>query len=174
MTETKFEECIIQICQGNRNGLKEIYEAYFSYIYKVIYGILQNKENTEDMTADFFLKLWRIAPSYQAGNGHKGFMATIARNMALDFLRKNKREILNEEIGEEMGSETIESAVVDRISIEKALQVLKPDERLIIHIKVMEGLTYREIAEALQMPIGTVTWKYQEAIKKLRRLGYES
>lgn len=187
MTEERFEWCIHAMRRGNRDGLKEVYEEYGSYIYGIVRQLLPVREEAEDITADFFIKIWEKADSYKKGHGHKGWMATIARNMAVDHLRKQKREVLLDfqtEREEENGmpvsatgilkDETpdIGEQVVSEISIEEALSKLKDTERQIIHMKIMADMTFKEIAEALQMPIGTVSWHYREAIKKLRRCGY--
>ena len=55
----------------------------------------------------------------------------------------------------------------------EALDRLKPEEREIVDMKVLSEMTFKEISEILQIPMGTVTWRYQAAIKKLRRYGYE-
>ena len=51
--------------------------------------------------------------------------------------------------------------------------MLKPSERQVVSLKVLGELTFKEIADIMDIPMGTVTWKYQNAIKKLRRCGYE-
>lgn len=218
MTEAEFEGCIKRICQGDQMGLKDIYVEYLPYIYRVVYGIVGNKENAEDITSDFFVKLWSFAPKYRPGNGHKGYLATIARNMAVDHLRRCRREIPmgdpeqmiygiksgtaaggetdvgtdhstggngadNEAEknvrkggmgnGSESHAETPEEQVVSKISLKDALEKLKPEERRIIDMKVLGEMTFKEIAELLDIPMGTVTWRYQEGIKRLRRCGYE-
>ena len=94
MTQEEFNECMARIKSGDKEGLKDIYTAYLSYIYTIVYGIVNSKENAEDITSEFFIKLWEIADQYKPqSNGHKAYLATVARNMALDFLRKNKREV---------------------------------------------------------------------------------
>lgn len=218
MTEAEFERCIKRICQGDQMGLKDIYVEYLPYIYRVVYGIVGNKENAEDITSDFFVKLWSFAPKYRPGNGHKGYLATIARNMAVDHLRRCRREIPMEEPegmiyairsgtadgqetdadadrgtggigtdyhmergvksdgmrgGSESHEQTPEDQVISNLSLKDALEKLKPEERRIIDMKVLGEMTFKEIAELLDIPMGTVTWRYQEGIKRLRRCGYE-
>lgn len=268
MTEQEFEQAVVRIRSGDKDGLKEIYLAYVRFIYAVIYEILQNKENTEDMTSEFFIKLWDVAERYEPGRGHRGYLATIARNMAIDFLRKRRREVLSADLdlggfggggsafdasggglgesdgvggafdtsvgglgesdgvgsssdtsgggfGESDGvgsasdtsggglgdagggiaggnahsraggsnpgrmfqSETsanpVEDEVLGNIALKEALAFLKDGERQIINMKILGDMTFQEIADALQMPMGTVTWKYRNAIGKLRRCGYE-
>lgn len=189
MTEVQFEACMERIKQGDKEGLKEIYQAYIAFIYSIVFEKLRNKENAEDITSEFFIKLWDKAELYQPGNGHKGWMATIARNMAIDFLRKHGREELTDILhdGEEESESRVsaqsiyrgeiespvEKSVVDHLALRQALETLKPTEREILNLKIMGDLTFKEIAIILHMPMGTVTWKYREAIKRLRRYGYE-
>lgn len=190
-------------------GLKEIYVEYLPYIYRVVYGIVGNKEDAEDITSDFFVKLWSFAPKYRPGNGHKGYLATIARNMAIDHMRRSRREIPVEEpeqmiygrksgtdsdreadagadhgmetgvrkdgmrSGSESHIDTPEEQVISELSLKDALAKLKPEERRIIDMKILGEMTFKEIAELLKIPMGTVTWRYQEGIRRLRRYGYE-
>ena len=58
------------------------------------------------------------------------------------------------------------------MSLTEALNTLKPAEKQIIDMKVLSEMTFAEIAQTLNIPMGTVTWRYREAIKKLRRCGY--
>ena len=174
MTQSEFEAAVVKMQRGDKDGLKEIYEAYISYIYMIVLGIVGNPENAEDVTSEFFIKLWTLADTYQSNGTHKAWIATIARNMALDFLRKNKREIPTEEFDEDISrDETPEDTVVGNVSVQEALETLNEAERQIVDMKVLGELSFREISEYLGIPMGTVTWRYQNAIKKLRRCGYE-
>ena len=189
MTEKQFEEACEHIRQGDKDGLKDIYQAYLTYIFQVIYRVVQNRENAEDITADFFIKLWDLADKYCPGRGHKTWITTIARNMAIDYIRAHKKELLTDEIPDVKGidEETVSSSnrshgkvesevernIVGNLSIEQALLCLKDCERQVIHMKILGDLTFKEISSVLGVPMGTVTWRYQNAIQKLRRCGYE-
>lgn len=172
VTEARFEECIRAMNRGDRNGLKEVYEEYVSYIYGIVRALLHNKEEAEDITGDFFIRLWEKSDTYKPGGGHKGWMATIARNMAVDYIRKHKREEFSETVSDRESDENVEHQVLADISISEALATLKESERKVVHLKIMGELTFKEIAEILNQPMGTVTWHYNQAIKKLRRCGY--
>jgi len=172
VTETRFEECIRAMNRGDRDGLKEVYEEYVSYIYGIVRALLHNKEEAEDITGDFFIRLWEKSDTYKPGGGHKGWMATIARNMAVDYIRKHKREDFSETVSDKESDENVEHQVLADISINEALATLKESERKVVHLKIMGELTFKEIAEILNQPMGTVTWHYNQAIKKLRRCGY--
>ena len=195
MTDDRFDECMQRMCTGDKNALKEIYDDYLSYVYSIIYGVLKNKEDAEDVTSDFFIKLWSNSEKYVPGTGHKGYMATIARNMSIDFIRKHKREVLisdfeagydeEHEGGTMQISESaappgsmditsnVENEVIGDISIKEAIAKLKPAQQEIVNMKIMGDMTFKEISEALNIPMGTVTWHYREAVKLLKRCGYE-
>ena len=177
MEEKQFHACMKKIKAGDRSALHEIYEKYISYIYSVVFQVVLNKEDAEDVTSEFFIKLWKLADTYRSGSGHRAWMATIARNMAIDLLRKNKREILTEDfsdfIPDNASGDDVEGEVLSDMSFRAALDNLKPGEREVVNMKIMGELTFQEIADILKQPLGTVTWRYQNAIKKLRRCGYE-
>lgn len=190
MTEEKFSECIQDMNRGDKDGLRQVYEEYVSYIYGIVRSLLASREEAEDVTSEFFIKLWEKSDSYRAGNGHKGWMATIARNLAIDTLRKKRREEpvdfqMRAGSGEEDCTEaasralhatdgkSVEEEVVGSLTVKEAFSLLKEPEREVVHLKIMSGMTFQEIADLLGSPMGTVTWRYREAMKKLRRYGYE-
>ena len=177
MEEKQFDACMERMRSGDKNALHEIYEAYLGYIYSIVLQIVSKREDAEDVTSEFFMKLWRLADTYRGGNGHRAWMAAIARNMAVDLLRKTKREILTEDFAdtttETVSDACVEQEVLSDMSLRQALGTLKPNEREVVHLKILGELTFQEIADILKIPLGTVTWRYQNAIKKLRRYGYE-
>ena len=67
----------------------------------------------------------------------------------------------------------MEEEVIGEFTVKEAFSKLKEAEREVVHLKIMGDMTFQEISELLQIPMGTVTWRYREAIKKLRRYGYE-
>ena len=184
MTDKEFDAAMSKIRQGDKQGLQEIYEAYIGLIYAIVLDVLQNKESAEDVTSDFFIKIWDKADYYKSGQGHKAWMAAIARNMAIDYLRKYRKEeasdfledIDSEELSQKtMGYESpVEREIIADVSVKEALSELKEKERQIMNMKILGDMTFQEIADALHIPLGTVTWRYRNAVNKLRRCGYET
>ncbi|MBR6257801.1 MAG: RNA polymerase sigma factor [Lachnospiraceae bacterium] len=187
MKEEQFAQCMQRIAAGDKNALREIYEEYLAYLYSVVYGVLGHKETAEDVTSEVFLRIWNTADKFKPGGGHKAYLATIARNMAIDELRKRKREVLMsgntededdsggvDDIGRAASEETgPEEQVIEDVSLKEALDKLKPAEREVVSMKILSEMTFQEISDTLGIPMGTVTWRYQAAIKKLKRCGYE-
>ena len=177
MEDKQFNDCMRRMQSGDKQALREVYEAYLAYIYSIVLQVVGSKEDAEDVTSEFFIKLWKLADTYQPGTGHKTWLATIARNMAIDLLRKKKREVVVEEFTdyeeENASNDNVEQEVISDISLKEALENLKQNEREVVNLKIMGEMTFQEIAGILKIPIGTVTWRYQNAVKKLRRCGYE-
>ena len=180
MTEAAFDACIQAILSGDKQGLRDIYDAYLDYIDRIVYGVVGKKEDAEDITSEFFIKLWQQADKYKAGSGHKAYLTTIARNMAIDHMRKFKKEVLesftqeneDEVFFEPVSKDDTEAEVIEDVAIKEAISKLNEKEQQIINMKVLSEMTFAEISETLKVPMGTVTWRYREAIKKLRRYGY--
>ena len=199
MEDRVFDRCMERIKQGDKEALKEIYVAYAGFLFHFLLGILRNRENAEDVTSEFFIKLWDLADKYVPGTGHRAWLSRIARNMAVDFLRSHKKEIpydageqgfeamaasdeaLNERgrtgggtISESDNRDATAEEAVSNLTVKEALDRLKPAEREIVHLKIIGDMTFEEISNILETPMGTVTWRYREAMKKLRRCGYEA
>lgn len=172
MTDREFESCMSAIERGDREGLRRVYDEYLKLIFAVVYDTIGQREEAEDITSEFFIKLYKIAGTYRPGNGHKRWLVTIAKNMAVDRVRKLDRELL---APEQLSSDTGQSdtgmadRVVESVMLKEAAEALKADEREVLDLKVVGGFTFREIAELKGKPLGTVTWLYNQAINKLRR-----
>lgn len=180
MTDRQFEHFIMLIQHGERQGLKDVYDEYGKTVYSIIFSVVRNPHDAEDITSDFFIKLWSIADTYCYGGKHKRWLATIARNMAVDFVRKSGKEQLiidRDEVIDEGHSKIepvdnadTENTVIEQMSVREALKTLDDNEREIINMKLFADMTFRDIADTLKKPLGTVTWKYRNALAKLKRV----
>ncbi len=188
MSEEQFNDLMKQLAAGNSEALKEIYQTYMKLIYSVCLNTLHQKEAAEDVSSEFFIRLMRSAATFDGRGHHKTWMVTIAKNMCIDYLRKSSHEVLSFDapigghssdstqgdtgvsMGERMADkENVEEKALNRFTLEKALSLLTDKEKEIIDLKLTGGMKFKEIADYLQIPQGTVSWHYNEAIKKMRR-----
>ena len=191
MEEKAFEECMQRMASGDRDALREVYEAYLKLIFSVCYNQLKHREAAEDVASEFFIRLYQAAGSFKGNGHHKAWIVTIAKNMCVDYMRKNGRElaVLDEPAGEDddmqrevssdsagaspmfhaSGGPDMAESTATRLTLEAAMRLLSDIEKEIIDLKLTSGFTFKEISEMLGMPQGTVSWHYNEAIKKLRR-----
>ena len=174
MTDKEFQQNLQLIQEKDKAGLRNIYQEYITLIYHTVLNIIKNKEDAEDITSEFFIKLANVSDKYISGNGHRTWLITIARNLTIDYIRKNKREIPAEEIYEDvtltvMPSSTPEESYLTKQSFKELIHKLNAKEQELITLKILGELTFIEIAAILNEPMGTITWRYQNAINKLRR-----
>ncbi|MFA5659718.1 MAG: RNA polymerase sigma factor [Oscillospiraceae bacterium] len=176
MTDRQFDEQIRLIRQGEKQGLKTIYEEYSRIIYSVIVAVLHSHENAQDVVSEFFLKLWSIADTYCPGGKHMRWLVTVARNMAIDFSRKYNREQFSADSDEVFSAKlcdpdsSTENMVIEKLCIDNALNALDSTEREIVNLRLMADMSFKDIAQLLKKPMGTVSWKYRTAIGKLKKL----
>ena len=139
---------------------------------------MKQTQDAEDVTSDTFLKLWKSASTYKPGTGHKFWLMTIARNTALDYLRKSGREqLIIDDDTDENGSfseipdkASTDTEVISDMTFKEMLDTLPASEREIVNMKLGAQMTLREISEVLKKPLGTVSWKYRNAVKKLSKI----
>lgn len=167
MSELEFQRYLKEIDRGNKNALKIIYDYYGHDVYSYAFSFVKNKQMAEDICQDVFIKMWNKSKSYRKHTKHKGWIMIITKNMSIDYLRKYKREDIRDEF-DIASNIDMEDSVNEKLQINEALDLLKDEEREIVILHAISDLTFKSISEILDKPLGTVTWRYREAIKKLR------
>ena len=120
-----------------------------------------------------YLKTLEKIHSYKPSNSFNSWIITIARNLAINEYNRRKRELKVDPSENEIIFGTTESTSEKELMIKEMMEFLTEDEREIVIMHVIGDMKYREIAQVIGTPIGTISWKYNEAIKKLRNK-YES
>ena len=173
MTDKEFDHGMEQIRQGEKEGLRRIYEEYGTYIYKTFLSMVKVTQDAEDLTSDLFLRLWQRAGQYRGGAGHKAYLARIAHNMAVDHLRSRGRLSFtlddDEESFDPPDTVRTDDTAESGISFDETISSLPEAEGEIVSLHIGLELTFKEISEALRIPLGTVTWRYRSAIERLRK-----
>lgn len=141
------------------------YETYKNLVYFQIIKIVKNKELTEELVQDTFLKMYLNIDKFD-GKFFKAWLLKIANNVAISELRKKKETI---EYNDNIISEEVISSFVHNDTLSDLKAILSPDEFIIVIYRIIYDLKTKEVAETLNLPMGTVSWKYNEAIKKAKK-----
>jgi RNA polymerase sigma-70 factor (ECF subfamily) len=166
--------------QKDISAFEELYTRYSESIYGVIYTILRDKELSEEVLQDAFVKMWNNAENYSSSKGRFfTWILNIARNTAIDRTRskdyknnaRNQSAAYFVDIIEEKSSFLTS---VDAIGIKKYVELLEPICKKVIHFLFFQGYTQKETAEELDMPLGTVKTRNRICINKLREIIGES
>jgi len=171
---------IARFKDGDRSSFEEIVLRHQDKIYNLCRHMLGNAHDAEDAAQDVFLKAFQALPKFQPDASLYTWLYRIATNTCIDFKRKPIFESLFGDSGE--GERLIHDQASDAPSpeklyqakeIDKALQVclgkLSPKLRAIIVLKEVEGLSYEEIAETLDISMGTVKSRVARAREELQK-----
>ncbi len=162
--------CINEISQGSEAALEKLYSEFRKPIFLFAMSILKNYPLAEDALQDTFLKIMASAKTYRLGTNPKAWIFSITRNVCVEFLKKSRMTLLDEEILETIVDErTAEDAVFDTLDSIECLAKLDSIEREIIVLYVFAGFKQTEIAKILGIPYIKVRSKYGYAAKKLKQ-----
>lgn len=162
----KADYLIKQIASGNRKALEKLYKGYYRLVSAVVYSITRNVADTEDVTAEVFVTVWKKAEGYYSGGG-KAWLCSIAKNHALNFIKKRDRENITLSKVEDYVFCSVDNDIDKKLEIERALEILSNEERETV-LLYNAGLKHHEIASITKTALGTITWRYNNALKKMR------
>lgn len=147
---------------------KHLYTLHKKHVFAMALSILRDSSLAEDVMQETFIKLYQHQTHQDIPNV-KAWLLSVSRNTALDLYRKKKREIagFDERYFDQIHYKSPDP--LDMMILTKYLELLDSEERQIIILKDISGMKHREIAKIIEMPLGTVLWKYQSALKKLRK-----
>jgi len=166
---------VIQAQQGDRSAFGELVCHYHRDVVNIVYRMCADVQLAEDAAQDAFIRAWLNLPSFQAGTSLRNWLYRIAVNAALDMLRRKQHQPLEEFetmmlADPEPGPETELVKREQAILIEQAINALTPAVRAVLVLREYGELSYKEIAAALDIPIGTVMSRLNYARNRLRTL----
>lgn len=169
----KDEAFIAQLKARSEPAFGQLYDNYSGALFGVLVRMLNNEELAQDALQEGFVKIWKNIDSFDAARGNLfTWMLNIVRNHAIDLLRsknlKQKIQKLDDSVRSinKSASATIE---VDHVLIKELVDQLKPEHRQLIEMAYYQGYTQEELAEELNMPLGTVKTRARAALLQLRK-----
>ena len=177
------DKIIKKAADGSAEAFEQLVVTYQTPIYRLCLRMTGNPEDAADLTQESFLKAWRALDTFRFGSSFSTWLFRLASNTCLDHLRVQKRRptlslTLQDEDGEETTLDlpdtapTPEEAVValeERERLTRALEQLDPQQRQILTLRVVNDLTYTEIADILEVKEGTVKSRIARARDALRK-----
>jgi len=151
-----------RIASGEQAALSECIAEYGALVWSLARRLTRTPADAEDATQEIFLDIWRSAGRFDAARGSdKVFIATIARRRLIDRLRKTTAEppmdsvdVLESVAWSDPGTDSETSHEAAQAA--RALMELRPEQRQVLELGLLHGLTQSEIAARLGMPLGTV------------------
>ena len=164
---------------GDPDAVRAVYRAYGGLVFAAAYRILGDRELAEDAAQQAFVQAWRAARSFDPSRDLGNWLYAIARRCAIDVYRREARR--NERsIAELSATEQAQLTVNDNAdraydvwTVRQAVDALPAEERAVVRLQHLEGLTHAAIAARLCIPVGTVKSRSSRAHRRLAgRLGH--
>lgn len=153
---------------NNMDSYDFFYKEYYSLIYGIVFSILKNKENTEDVVQEIFMKIYNLDKTKLPDKGTLSWIYTVSRNETLNYLRRKKQEVNIDDIYELQEESSEIEEIIDIHTYNKIISGLTEKEKEIVSLKILSNLTFKKIGQMLQMPTATVQWKYYKAVNSLK------
>ncbi len=158
------------IANKEENEFNKLYEKYNKLVYRISFSILKNKENSEDITQTVFTKIWNMNTNNLPTNSEASWLYTITKNETLNFLRKQKNALNLEDIYYINNDNNELNEIIEKDTFNRIIAKLNEKEQEIVSLKILSGLSFKAISQILNMPIGTVQWKYYKSLHTLETL----
>ncbi|HID48298.1 MAG TPA: sigma-70 family RNA polymerase sigma factor [Chromatiales bacterium] len=163
-------ELLAATARGDKPAYSRLYRLTSPKLYAVALRILKTEGPAQDCLQEAFLSVWRQAAGYQRGKAAPmTWLVTIVRNRALDMLRRQRHELLVENVEMDLLIAPDTAVPFDRMAIDKCLHTLKQDQRDCIMLAYFAGLTHPELAERLDRPVGTIKTWIRRGLERLRQ-----
>lgn len=170
-------EVLTALRQGDTNALGIIYDRYGAVVYRLALRMLANPTEAEDLTQEVFLAFWRGVAKYDVDRGTLlVFLLTITRSRALNrFKQQNSQHNLQQRVGSYLPQPDrhpgLESATLNELQerMGAALQSLPATQKQVLEMGYYQGKSQSEIAQELDLPLGTVKTRSRQGLLKLRQ-----
>lgn len=167
MKSRDLERRVADYLQGDKEAFDYIYDATHKIVYFNILYIVKSKMTAEDLLHDTYIRAIQNLASYQQGTNFTAWVVRIGKNLALNYIQRYKRETLTDFSEQSYRFGTTETELPYIFDV--ARKVLSEEEYQIVMMCQVAGYKRREVAAMLDMPIATITWKNNHALKKLQK-----
>lgn len=166
-------ELVTQSQSGDRNAFNELVHMHAQGVRNVIYRMCGDAQIAEDAAQETFIQAWLHISSYRPQSSLRSWLYRIAVNAATDMLRKEKRILPNalEDLplqDPSLGPEALFFQQERTAQVQRAIFTLPDASRVVLVMREYEGMSYQEIADTLNIPVGTVMSRLNYARKTLR------
>jgi len=154
---------------GDEAAVKAVYDRFGGPVFALSMSILGEHGLAADATQQTFIKAWRAASTYDAERSFAPWIYAIARRTAIDLYRKRARVVVSDEVDLVSFPPGLET-VWEVFEVRSALDQLPDEERQVVKLSHFDGFTHVEIAERLDIPVGTVKSRSHRAHRRLVEL----
>ena len=163
---------LAQVGKADMTAFEGLYDRYGRSIFSLALTMLRDAEAAQEVAQEVFLDIWRTARAFDPARGSaRSWILSLAHHKAVDAARRQRlrtTEPLDERVANHQDVAELAAAGVARGWVRAALEALPTEQREAIALAYYGGFTQREIAERLQIPLGTVKTRMRDGMLRLR------
>ncbi len=166
-------ELLRQVAAGDETAFAELYDLYALSVYNYLLRLINEPAVAEEILQEVFLAMWQSAYRFREEARVKTWLLRIAHHQAVSWLRRARPAVWPNDELEAEEHDHIEEHLARSWQIDQvrtALTQLTPNHRAVIELTFVQGLSYAEIAEVMNCPIGTVKSRMSYALRHLNTL----
>ena len=170
------EELLKELLKKDDKSFTLLYDNYSKSLFGVIYNLIRNTEEAEDILQEVFVKIWKNIDTYNESKGRLyTWMLNIARNTSIDKLRSknynnSQKNLSSDNFVHILDDNSKTTNKIDAIGIKEFIMKLKPKCIQIIDLLFFKGYTQQEASDELEMPLGTVKTNNRNCMNELRKM----
>jgi RNA polymerase sigma-70 factor, ECF subfamily len=175
VTQKSDNALVKAILAGNQEACVELIRQYHAPIYRLLVHLSRDAHLAEDLAQETFLAAWAKIGSFNATSSLNTWLHTIAYRKFIDAHRRQERTVTTRadasiDQAQSNTPNAYDSVLADEESLRlyRALDCLKTIERDVVVLHYLQGLSYEEMAAVFSQPTGTLKWRTQQALEKLR------
>tara|TARA_B100001094_G_C18073699_1_gene741464 strand:- start:68 stop:619 length:552 start_codon:yes stop_codon:yes gene_type:complete len=172
------DEEIIEKIQDEKTinyGFNLLMDKYQEKVYSVIRRMVIDHDAADDAAQETFVKVWKNIESFKGDSKLYTWIYRIATNEALNHLRKKKRRFfipivdIEHELSSSLDTDIYYSGDEIQLKLQKALLKLPEKQRLVFNMKYFEEMKFKDIAEVMEVSVGSLKAQYHHAVKKIEK-----
>lgn len=168
------EELLPLLLKKDDRSFTLLYDNYSKNLYGIIFNLIKDKEEAEDVLQEVFVKIWKNIDTYNTSKGRLyTWMLNIARNTSIDKLRSknfnnNQKNLSTDNFVHILDDNSKTINKIDAIGIKEFIKKLKPKCIQLIDLLFFKGYTQQEASDELEIPLGTVKTQNRNCMNELR------
>ncbi|MET9351907.1 sigma-70 family RNA polymerase sigma factor [Streptomyces sp. NPDC006617] len=175
-SQPDLQQLIREVALGDQDSFAPVYDAVAGSVLGVVRAVLRDQAQSEEVAQEVLVEVWRTAPRYRPERGTViNWVLTLAHRRAVDRVRSveaaaardHKAALLDRTPEYDEVTEQVESSL-EREQVRRCLLTLTDIQRQSVNLAYYRGLTYRQVAEALALPLGTVKTRLRDGLIRLR------
>lgn len=170
MNKKELKDIFNKMKDSDETALEQLYQKYGNLVYGIAFGILKNKEDSEDTVQNVFCKLYKMDKEKLPSDKEACWLYTLSKNEAISLYRRKNEDVDLDSIYEiEENNNEIDKSI-DILEFNRLINSLNEKEKQIISLKILSELSFDEIAKFLNEPVGTIKWRYYKSLHSLKLL----